>query len=188
NPYEFSQELNDVNSIQVIKGPQGALYGRNAIGGAIIINTAEPSDHFEGKAKVGVGNGVSELAQVAVGGPIDSAGTFKYRASVSFYNTDGFLDNTYLNRKADPYKDYSGRVRLLWRPNDQWTADLRFFGDYVDTTAYYYIIPRDDEANPFSSFTTPPNANNVTSPIQDNNLGTDNRTVTDIALKLDYAA
>src|SRR5215831_1527630 len=68
NPYEFDQGLNDVTSIQVLKGPQGALYGRNAIGGAIIINTAEPSDHFEGEAKVGVGNGVSEKAQVAVGG------------------------------------------------------------------------------------------------------------------------
>jgi iron complex outermembrane recepter protein len=188
NPYEFDQELNDVTSIQVLKGPQGALYGRNAIGGAIIINTAEPSDHFEGVARVGVGNGVSEKAQVAVGGPIDSAGTLKYRVSVNFYNTDGYLENTYLDQKADPYRDYSGRLRLLWKPSDQWTADLRFFGDHVETTAYYYIIPRSDEANPFSSFTTPPNANDVTSPIQTNNLGTDTRDVTDIALKLDYAA
>jgi iron complex outermembrane receptor protein len=187
NPYEFDQELNDVTSIQVLKGPQGALYGRNAIGGAIIINTADPSDHFEGAAKVGVGNGVSEKAQVAVGGPIDSAGTLKYRASVNFYNTDGYLENTYLNTKADPYRDYSGRLRLLWKPSDQLTADLRFFGDHVETTAYYYIIPRSDEANPFSSFSTPPNANDVTSPIQTNNRGTDTRDVTDIALKLDYA-
>ncbi len=187
NPYEFDQELNDVTSIQVLKGPQGALYGRNAIGGAIIINTAEPSDHFEGAAKVGVGNGVSEKAQVAIGGPLDSAGTLRYRASVNFYNTDGYLENTYLNTKADPYRDYSGRLRLLWKPSDQLTADLRFFGDHVETTAYYYIIPRSDEANPFSSFTTPPNANDVTSPIQTNNLGTDTRDITDIALKLDYA-
>src|SRR5215470_18266018 len=180
NPYEFDQGLNDVTSIQVLKGPQGALYGRNAIGGAIIINTAEPSDHFEGEAKVGVGNGVSEKAQVAVGGPIDSAGTLKYRASLNYYNTDGYLQNTYLDRKADPYRDYSGRLRLQWKPSDQLTADLRFFGDHVETTAYYYIIPRKVEGDPFSSFPpsamnpdgTPPDANNVTSPIQTNNLGT----------------
>jgi iron complex outermembrane recepter protein len=187
NPYEFDQGLNDVTSIEVLKGPQGALYGRNAIGGAIIINTAEPSDHFQGEAKVGVGNGVAEKAQVAVGGPIDSAGTLKYRASVNFYNTDGYLDNSYLNTKADPYRDYSGRLRLLWKPSDQLTADLRFYGDHVETTAYYYIIPRSDEANPFTSFSTPPNANDVTSPIQTNNRGTDTRDITDIALKLDYA-
>ena len=66
------------------------------------------------------------------------------------------------------------------------SADLRFYRDRVDTTAYYYVIPRADEANPFSSFTTPPNANDVTSPIQDHNLGTDHRDITDTALKLDF--
>jgi iron complex outermembrane receptor protein len=186
NPYEFDQELTDIKQIEVLKGPQGALYGRNAIGGAIIIHTVDPSDHFEGSSKLGVGNGLSEKAQIAVSGPIDSAGTLKYRASLNFYNTDGYLRNTYLDRKADPYRDYSGRLRLLWQPNDQWTADLRVFRDRVDTTAYYYIIPRDNEANPFSSFSTPPNANDVTSPIQTNNSGTDTRDVTDTALKLDY--
>jgi len=187
NPYEFDQELNDITSIQVLKGPQGALYGRNAIGGAIIINTADPSDHFQGAAKVGVGNGTSEKAQVAVGGPMTSGGTLTYRGSLSYYNTDGYLENSYLGHKADPYRDYSGRLRLLWKPSDQWTADLRFFGDHVETTAYYYIIPRSDETNPLTSLSTPPNANDVTSPIQNNNLGTDTRDITDIALKLDYA-
>src|SRR3954464_15740267 len=127
NPYEFDQELFDIRQIEVLKGPQGALYGRNAIGGAIIIHTVDPADHFEGTGKVGIGNGTSERAQVAVSGPIDSAGTLRYRASVNFYNTDGYLENTYLNRKADPYRDYSGRLRLLWRPSDEWTADLRIF-------------------------------------------------------------
>ena len=187
NPYEFDQELADIQQIEVLKGPQGALYGRDAIGGAIIIRTVDPSDHFEGSGRVGVGNGVSEKAQMAVSGPIDSAGTLKYRASVNFYNTDGFLQNTYLDHKADPYRDYSGRLRLLWKPSDQWSADLRVFRDRVETTAYYYIIPRDNEANPFSTFSTAPNANNVTSPIQTNNLGEDNRDVTDTALKLDFS-
>lgn len=187
NPYEFDQELSDIKQIEVLKGPQGALYGRNAIGGAIIIHTEDPSDHFEGSGKLGVGNGVSEKAQVAVSGPIDAAGTLKYRASLNFYNTDGYLRNTYLDRKADPYRDYSGRLRLLWKPADQWSADLRIFRDRVDTTAYYYIIPRNNEANPFSSFTTPPNANDVTSPIQTNNSGSDYRDVLDTALKVDYS-
>jgi len=188
NPYEFDQELTDIKQIEVLKGPQGALYGRNAIGGAIIIHTADPSDHFEGTGKLGIGNGLSEKAQVAVSGPIDSAGTLKYRASLNFYNTDGFLENTYLGRKADPYRDYSGRLRLLWQPADQWSADLRVFRDRVDTTAYYYIIPRYKESDPTDNFTfVPPlNANDVTSPIQTNNLGTDYRDITDVALKLDF--
>src|ERR1700728_5169394 len=126
NPYEFDQELSDIQQIEVLKGPQGALYGRDAIAGAIIIRTADPSDHFEGTGRLGVGNGPSEKAQVAISGPIDSAGTLRYRASLNFYNTDGYLENTFLDRKADPYRDYTGRLRLLWTPSDQWTADLRF--------------------------------------------------------------
>jgi iron complex outermembrane recepter protein len=188
NPYEFNQELTDIQQIEVLKGPQGALYGRNAIGGAIIIHTVDPSDHFEGTSKVGIGNGLSEKAQVAVSGPIDSAGTLRYRASLNFYNTDGYLENTYLDRKADPYRNYSGRLRLLWKPADDWSADLRVLRDRVQTSAYYYVIPRSDEANPGTDFSTPPNANDVTSPIQNNNLGVDNRDVLDTALKLDYTA
>ena len=186
NPYQFDQELTDIREIEVLKGPQGAVYGRNAIGGAILIHTVDPSDHFSGAARVGVGNGTSEKAQVAVSGPIDSAGRLKVRASLNYYNTDGYRQNAFLDRKADPYRDYSGRLRLLWKPSEQWSADLRALFDRVETTAFYYIIPRNLEANPFASFTTPPNANDVTSAIQNSNLGTDNRDVADVALKFDF--
>ena len=188
NPYEFDQELTDIKQIEVLKGPQGALYGRDAIAGAIIINTQDLSDHFEATTKLGVGNGISEKAQVTASGPIDSAGTLKYRASINFYNTDGFLDNVYLDRKADPYRDYSARLRLMWQPADDLSADLRVYRDRVQTTAYYYIIPRINQADPTDGFTfVPPlNANDVTTPIQTNNLGTDNRDITDVALKLDF--
>jgi iron complex outermembrane receptor protein len=187
NPYEFTQELYDIRQIEVLKGPQGALYGRDAIGGAIIISTADPADHFEGSSRVGVGNGLAEKAQFALSGPLDSAGTLRYRASFNFYNTDGYLHNDYLDRKADPYRDYSGRLRLVWKPGDQFSADLRFMYDKAETTAYYFIIPREVESNPFSGFTTPGNANDTTSPIQNNNLGTDKRDVLDTSLKLDFS-
>jgi len=186
NPYEFDQELFDVQQIEVLKGPQGALYGRNAIGGAIIIRTKDPSSEFEGSTRVGVGNGTSERAQVAVSGPIDEAGTLRYRASLNFYNTGGYLENVYLHQKAAPDRDYSGRMRLLWKPADDFTADFRVYLDRLETHAFYFVIPRSDEANPVTTFTTPPDANNITSPIQVNNPGEDNRDIWDSALKLDY--
>ena len=187
NPYEFTQSLYDIKQIEVLKGPQGALYGRDAIGGAIIIHTADPSDHFEASTRLGVGNGLAEKAGLNLSGPLDSAGTLKYRASFNYYNTDGYLENVYLDRKADPYRDYSGRLRLLWTPADNFSADLRFMYDKAETTAYYFVIPRSQESNPFSDFTTPGNANDTTSPIQNNNLGTDKRDILDVALKLDYS-
>ncbi len=185
NPAEFDQELFDIQQIEVLKGPQGALYGRNAIGGAIIIRTKEPGDEWAGTARVGVGNGDSERAQLALSGPLNDSKTLKFAASANFYNTGGFLENTYLHQKADPARDYSGRMRLLWEPSDDFTADLRVSGSYLHTQAFYFVIPRANEANPFSTFTTPPDANNVSTPITVNNPGEDNRDIFDTALKID---
>ena len=71
NPAEFNQELFDVQQIEVLKGPQGALYGRNAIGGAIIVTTKEPADEFEATLKAGYGNENSIRGQLAsISGPI----------------------------------------------------------------------------------------------------------------------
>lgn len=186
NPAEFNTELFDISQIEVLKGPQGALYGRNAIGGAIIIKTKAPADELQGTVRLGIGNGLSEKAQLALSGPLDAAKTLKFRASFSYYNTDGYLENTYLHDKADPNRDYSGRFNLLWQPNDQFSVDWRAAASRLETRAFYFVIPRDDEANPFSTFTTPPDANNVRTPITVNNPGEDNRDLLTSSLKLDY--
>jgi iron complex outermembrane receptor protein len=185
NPAEFNQELFDISQIEVLKGPQGALYGRNAIGGAIIITTKPPSDELSGSTRIGFGNGPSERAQLALSGPLNDSKTLKFRASVSFYNTDGYLNNAYLHEKADPASDYAARLRLLWEPNDMFTADWRASASLLQTRAFYFVIPRDDESNPFSSFSTPPNANNITTPITVNNEGVDNRNLYNTSVKID---
>jgi iron complex outermembrane recepter protein len=186
NPAEFNKELFDVQQIEVLKGPQGALYGRNAIGGAIIIRTKDPSDELEGSVKVGFGNGSSKRGQVGVSGPIGGSDTFKFRASLNYYETDGYLDSTVLGGKADPVEDLSGRLRFMWKPNDTFSADLRLAASRLETRALYFVIPRDQEANPFSSFTTPPNANDVTSPIRIDNAGQNDRDLDNVSLKLDF--
>jgi iron complex outermembrane receptor protein len=187
NPAEFNKELFDIRQIEVLKGPQGALYGRNAIGGAILIRTKDPSDVLEGGVRLGFGNGSSKRAQAAVSGPLGSSEAWKFRASMSYSDTDGFLDNAFLGGKVDPSEDISGRLRLLWQPGDAFSGDLRFAFSKLDTRALYFVIPRDDEANPFSSFTTPPDANDVTSPIQLDNPGENGRDLYSGSVKLDFA-
>jgi iron complex outermembrane receptor protein len=186
NPANFNKELFDLRQIEVLKGPQGALYGRNAIGGAILIRTKDPADVLEGSMRVGLGNGSSKRLQAAVSGPVGDSDEWKFRASLSFNDSNGFLDNAYLNEKADPSKDVSGRVRLVWQPSESFTGDLRLDFSKLDTRALYFVIPRDNEANPFSSFSTPPNANDVTSPIQLDNPGKNSRDLFGSALKLDF--
>jgi iron complex outermembrane receptor protein len=186
NPAEFNQELFDIQQIEVLKGPQGALYGRNAIGGAIIIHTKDPPDHFEGTAKVGVGNGPSELANAAVAAPISASRDVTYRASLNFFNTAGYIDNVTLHSKADPSRNYDGRWRLDWKPNDDFSLDWRVSAERLRTQALYFVIPRSNEANPFSDFTTPPDANNISTPITLDDSGVNTRDLMNTSLKLDY--
>ncbi|HUG03366.1 MAG TPA: TonB-dependent receptor [Steroidobacteraceae bacterium] len=188
NPAEFNQELFDIQQIEVLKGPQGALYGRNAIGGAIIIRTKDPSDEFEGRIKAGFGNGSSLRAQAGISGPVGGSDAHSFRASVNYYETDGYIPSTFLGGKVDPVEDLSARLRFLWKPSDAFTGDLRLGMSELSTRALYFVIPRDDELNPFSTFFTPPDANDVTSPIQIDDEGINDRDMFNAALKLDFSA
>jgi len=141
NPAEFNQELNDIQQIEVLKGPQGALYGRNAIGGAINIVTKQATDQFDAKVRVGFDSGPGYLTQGAVSGPIGDK--WKYRIALSHSDTDGYLEDTALNTKADPYKDTSGRLRFTWQPSDSVTGDFRYSASHINTTALYFVINND---------------------------------------------
>ena len=67
NPSQFNQELFDIDTIQVLKGPQGAIYGRNAAAGAIVIQTLKPTDSLSGAARISYGehNSWAESAHIA---------------------------------------------------------------------------------------------------------------------------
>src|SRR5713226_6572854 len=70
NQKQLKMDLFDVDRIEVLKGPQGALYGRNAIGGAINIITKQPTNDFSGFAQIGAGSGQEREGVFAMSGPI----------------------------------------------------------------------------------------------------------------------
>ena len=70
NPNSFNEELFDVQQIEVLKGPQGALYGRNAVAGAILVTTKEPTNEFEAKVGGGIANNNAYKVNAMVSGPI----------------------------------------------------------------------------------------------------------------------
>lgn len=172
NPSQFNQELFDIQQIEVLRGSQGALYGKNAIGGVITVRTKDPTDEFEGKVIVGVDSGPGVKVQAGVSGPISSINNLKYRASFSYKDTDGYIHNNHLNDDADPYQDISGRVKLLWQPIENLTADLRFSISQVDTQALYYTIGL--------------NADDTYLPVRVNNPGVNERDMYNVSAKLDY--
>src|SRR5688572_25817979 len=170
NPSMFNQELFDIESIQVLKGPQGAVYGRNAIGGAIIINTKRPSDVLEGNVALGTDSGPGIKVRGGVSGPISD--TLKYRATGSFFDTKGYIRNVFLDEDTDPFRDLSGRLRLLWEPSNELSADVRVYGSGVRTQALYFNITED--------------VNDTSLPVRVNNPGVNERNMFGTSLKLDY--
>ena len=184
---QFNQDLVDIQQIEVLKGPQGALYGRNAIGGAILITTKQPGDHWEGSVTAGYESGPGGKGQVVVSGPLGD--TLGFRGSISYNNTSGHIQNTYLNQKADPVTDLNARMKFVYKPNDNFTADLRLSADRLWTQALYYNIVYYNGLGflgaPWSVLTTP-DVNNTSLPVRVNNPGKNNRALYDGSLKMDY--
>jgi iron complex outermembrane receptor protein len=123
NPNAFNRELLDIAQIEVLKGPQGALYGRNATSGAILITTKAPSGESENTAVVGMGvNNSSKLQYVNSGMLGENVYT---RFSVSTRETDGEHTNIFSNsQNVDFFEDTTVRGRILV-DNDSSSWDLR---------------------------------------------------------------
>ena len=171
NPAQFNQDLFDIEQIEVLKGPQGGLYGRNAIGGAIIINTKDPSDVFEGRVTAGVDNGFGYFLRGGVSGPLSEG--IKFRVAGSFYDTEGFINNPYLGEEADPYQELALRGNLLFEFGSGWELDMRASMDRLRTQALYFNIVTD--------------VNDTSKDVRVNNAGQNDRDIYNIAAKVSYA-
>jgi iron complex outermembrane receptor protein len=125
NPNSFNEELLDVRQIEVLKGPQGALYGRNAVAGAILVTTREPGDELAGEVKVGGGTDDLAKASLWFSGPLGDS--VRGSLAASYRTFDGVFDNIYENAgsKVDYIEDTTLRGRLIIEPNERLTWDLR---------------------------------------------------------------
>ncbi|MBQ0771767.1 MAG: TonB-dependent receptor plug domain-containing protein, partial [Sphingomonadales bacterium] len=111
NARSFDQPLFDLESVEVLRGPQGALYGRNATGGAIIINTKMPSNDFGGYVNLHAGTGDEYGAEMSVSGPIIDD-KILFRVSGKYVDRGGYFDNVFLGEKADYLEDIALRAHL----------------------------------------------------------------------------
>lgn len=112
----------DVERVEVLRGPQGTLYGRNATGGSINIISKMPSDEFNGYATASYGSDNAIDLKAAVGGPISDK--LSYRIAGRHENNDGYvedLDPAGTN-KLDNSDLWAGRASLRFKPNDAITA------------------------------------------------------------------
>jgi len=125
NPNSFNEELVNVQQIEVLKGPQGALYGRNAVAGAILVTTRAPGDEFEGQVRVGGGSDGLAKGSLRMSGPLGSSARGSLAAS--YREFDGVYSNVYENPGSDVdyLEDTTVRGRLIFEPNDRLDLDFR---------------------------------------------------------------
>lgn len=121
-------DLANIERIEVLKGPQGTLFGRNATGGAINIITKDPGSDLIVNVEGGYGRFDEKRAKLYVAGPI----TDDLSGSIAFTGRwdDGYIFNPFLNIDANPARNMVGMAKLVWTPND----DLK-----VKLSGSYYI-------------------------------------------------
>ncbi|MEM1141520.1 MAG: TonB-dependent receptor [Pseudomonadota bacterium] len=147
NQKQFKMQLFDIERIEVLRGPQGSLYGRNAIGGAINIVSKKPTNELEGSVGATFGNGGLQEYTGAISGPI-LADTLAFRLAGSYLERDGLIDNTFLGTEADFVdEDYAVRGALMFTPSESLSIDLRLATAEFEAGSSYDVIT-DAQFNP----------------------------------------
>ena len=116
----------DVQQIEVLRGPQGTLYGKNTTAGAINITTRTPTFDFEGRAELSVGSYGFVQAKGVVSGPLSD--TLAARLAVSETQRNGTIDNITTGQRNNNLDNTGVRAQLLWRASS--SLDLTLAGDY----------------------------------------------------------
>jgi iron complex outermembrane recepter protein len=141
----------DLDHVEVLRGPQGTLFGRNATGGAINLIPRQPTAVFEAEMGASAGFDPSEFrVDGFVSGKLDDSGVWLGRLSVEDTYNKGFTTNTDLAgpSRLDDANNYAVRAQLKWQPSDVFSARL-LFDDAKSVTngpAYFFLGTPDASA------------------------------------------
>lgn len=132
--------LFDIDSVEILRGPQGTLFGRNATGGLVHYLTKKPSDTFEGYGQLEIAEyGVNKL-QGAVNLPL--ADNLYARVSAANNSGEGYIDNRlHPEQKLNNSNDYAGRLQVLWDATDDLSVllNVRQGGQQIRTGFFEHI-------------------------------------------------
>ncbi|MEM9541986.1 MAG: TonB-dependent receptor [Cyanobacteria bacterium P01_E01_bin.42] len=137
-------DLIDIERIEVLRGPQNTLYGRNAQAGVVNIITRRPSNEVEGKFSADYGTFNQRRASLAVSAPLDEDNLF-LRLSGQINARDGYITNTAFDREVGDMSAANVRGTLLWTPNEDW--EISFHGYYdsnANETPIVQLLDQDD--------------------------------------------
>ena len=124
----------DIAQIEILRGPQGTLYGANALAGLINLRSNQPSEQLQGNMHVSVGDYDTRTVSAAVGGPVSES--LGYRVAVQQHSSDGYIENDFLKRDdTNSIDELSLRTILDWQASDDLDLKLTLF--HVDADNGY---------------------------------------------------
>lgn len=135
-PGQGQFDLVDLQQVEVLRGPQGTLFGKNTTAGAINVSSKAPSFTPELTAEGSLGNYDYAQIRVSASAPV-IADKLAVRLSIADTHREGFLTNLYDNSKAENYDDFSIRGQLLFTPNER--LKIRLIGDYSNERQHYIL-------------------------------------------------
>lgn len=146
NQKQFRMNLFDIQRIEVLKGPQGALYGRNALGGAVNIVTKAPSASFEGFGGFTLANGSDHTVNAGISAPLGAGAAFRLVAQ--HRSSDGLIRNDFLGHTVDGIdRDSLVRGKLTLAPGRDVTVDLSAgWNEFKAGANHDSILPGGDAA------------------------------------------
>ena len=132
----FDVDMSNIASVTVFRGPQGTLYGRNAIGGIINVTTVSPLTYQGTQLKLGYGSHNDALFQFSHYNKLGAK--VGYSVAGGYHYNDGFHRNMFTNEYADQLKDAYGRVALVWLLDNKWFFRVNSMLDYSNQGGYPY--------------------------------------------------
>jgi len=136
----------DIQQVEILRGPQGTLFGANALAGLIHMVSNDPGDQLNGRAELSIGNYDRVTATAAVGGPISQNAGF--RLAVQSNKNDGYIDNVFLGRTSNDIDEVTARGKLNWQLNDDFSLGFTMF--YSDVNNGYDAFSLDNNRETYS--------------------------------------
>ncbi|WP_131669600.1 TonB-dependent receptor [Psychrobacter pygoscelis] len=133
----FDIDMDNVERVEVLKGPQGTLYGGNSLGGVINVITKEPSNYSEGSASISVDNLSEKNLKLYYSSPIIEDELF-WNIHAKGTSSDGYLTNVFNNSDYGAKKEVGFNTKLVWQPSD--TLDMSLGLDYEKTDNDSYAL------------------------------------------------
>lgn len=143
----YDHTLQDVTRIELLRGPQGSLYGRNSPAGVMEIRTIQPLDltTYTVRGMVSYATANSVQAQASFYQPVQS--NFGWGIAARYRRTDGFYINDYTGKKIDGGQQAGGRIVLDGKPSEEWRVTGTVYTDWVRQGAFPYASVADGRIN-----------------------------------------